>query len=148
MDQAIEITCAGGDAGIDPPPEADLINQWHGLLKDYYETSCAIDRELVARHDIGITDFEVLDILLDVLAESGGAEVPMRDLSDRMYLSQSGLSRSVARLDKRGLVVRRMQGSDRRAVSIAITAAGREIHAAAHPTRSEVLGRYLGQGQR
>jgi DNA-binding MarR family transcriptional regulator len=60
-----------------------------------------------------------------------------------MYLSQSALSRTVARLERGGLVVRGMCADDRRAIFITLTDAGRECHARARRTQRAVLAEHL-----
>ena len=56
-----------------------------------------------------------------------------------MHLSQSALSRVVARLEAEGLVERVMCKTDRRGVFACLTEAGRERHAQARPTHRGVL---------
>ena len=64
----------------------------------------------------------------------------MTDLTSDIYLSQSALSRAVARLESDGLVHRNMCDNDRRAIFVCLTDAGRKVHKAARPTHREVLG--------
>jgi DNA-binding MarR family transcriptional regulator len=61
-----------------------------------------------------------------------------------MYLSQSALSRTVARLEREGLVTRALCPDDRRGVSVHVTDAGRERYAQARRTHLAVLGEHLG----
>ena len=63
----------------------------------------------------------------DVLYALAKAEAPVRltDLHRRVLLSQPALSRMVDRLAERGLVERCHDPGDRRAVRLALTAAGR-----------------------
>lgn len=56
-----------------------------------------------------------------------------------MHLSQSALSRAVARLERDGLVSRSMCPEDRRAIAVCVTAEGRAVHDAAAPTHRAVL---------
>ncbi len=60
-----------------------------------------------------------------------------------MYLSQSALSRAVARLEKTGLVERALCEADRRGVFVTVTEAGRRRHAEARKTQLQVLARHL-----
>ncbi len=64
----------------------------------------------------------------DVLYALAKADEPVRltDLHRRVLLSQPALSRMVDRLVERGLVERREDAGDRRAVRLALTSAGRE----------------------
>ncbi|WP_017538283.1 MarR family winged helix-turn-helix transcriptional regulator [Nocardiopsis halophila] len=125
---------------MSPTREADLVARWREVLSCYSDLSCALDRELQDRHGVGMSDFEVLDLLMS--AEDG--RVRMQELGERVYLSQSALSRSVARLERRGLVTRAMCDQDRRALFVACTDQGRELHARACPTHRALLERRLG----
>ena len=68
----------------------------------------------------------------------------MQDLGDAVHLSQSALSRVVARLEGDGLVVRAMCTEDRRGIFVCITDAGRERYAEARPAHRAVLAEALG----
>ena len=74
-----------------------------------------------------------------MLAESDAHQARMSELAGGVHLSQSALSRVVARLEKDGLVSRTMCESDRRSVFAALTAAGEERYAQARPTQRETL---------
>jgi DNA-binding MarR family transcriptional regulator len=63
----------------------------------------------------------------------------MSDLAGDIYLSQSALSRAVARLELEGLVERSMCDDDRRAVFVRLTEEGKRLHERALPTHRAVL---------
>jgi DNA-binding MarR family transcriptional regulator len=67
----------------------------------------------------------------------------MQELADAVALSQSALSRLVARLEREGLVERCMCDQDRRGIYANLTDAGRERFEQALPTQREVLARTL-----
>jgi DNA-binding MarR family transcriptional regulator len=90
-------------------------------------------------HGIGMSEFEALDRLVDATCEKRR----MHELAGDMYLSQSALSRTVARLERDGLVVRSMCSDDRRAIAVELTAAGRERHAEARKTQRAVLAEHF-----
>lgn len=119
--------------------EDQLVDRWRDLLACYSTVSCALDRALQDAHGIGMSEFEALDRLVDATCEKRR----MNDLSGDMYLSQSALSRTVARLERAGLVVRSMCADDRRAIFVALTAAGRERHAQARRTQRAVLAEHF-----
>src|SRR3712207_420402 len=58
------------------------------------------------------------------IAEAGGSTT-MREIEERVLLSQSGLSRLVGRLVDAGLVSRSPSAEDRRSVELVLTALGR-----------------------
>jgi DNA-binding MarR family transcriptional regulator len=87
-----------------------------------------------------VSEFEVLDRLVE-----GGKELNrVQELAQAAYLSQSALSRVIARLERDGLVDRSMCDVDRRGVYVCLTEEGRSRHAAAQATQRAVLAATLG----
>ena len=82
-----------------------------------------------------------LNARVDRLAAAPKARV--QALASSVHLSQSALSRVVARLERDGLVERAMCPDDRRGIFVAITPDGRARHAEAAPTRQRVLTEHL-----
>lgn len=117
--------------------KSELVDEWRALLDRHAKISCALEKELQAGHGLGLSEFEVLDRLVEV--DEGSAR--MSDLTGAIHLSQSALSRAVARLEQDGLVHRGMCSDDRRAIFVCITDDGRRVHAAARPTHRAVLDR-------
>ncbi|WP_067480324.1 MarR family winged helix-turn-helix transcriptional regulator [Nocardia amamiensis] len=114
---------------------AGLVGEWRALLDRHAAVSCALEKALQGRHRIGLSEFETLDRLVD--ANCG--DYRMSDLAGDIYLSQSALSRAVARLERDGLVRRTMCAEDRRAVFVCLTDKGREVYEQALPTHRAVL---------
>jgi DNA-binding MarR family transcriptional regulator len=121
--------------------ERELVTAWREILAVHAHTACEIDREL-HQYGIGASDFEVLDVLAGGNAEDG-CSFRVQELADRVHLSQSALSRLVARLEKDGLVDRGICSEDRRGVRVAITNAGRARYEQARPGHLAVLERML-----
>lgn len=114
-----------------------LVAEWRELLDRHATVSCALEKELQGRHDIGLSEFETLDRLVDAAC----GDYRMSDLANDIYLSQSALSRAVARLERDGLVTRSMCAEDRRAIFVCLTEKGRTVYESAQPTHREVLER-------
>ena len=110
-----------------------LEGEWRELLSRHARCVCALDRELEANHGLGMSEYEVLDRL------ASGAARRVQELAATTHLSQSALSRTVARLERDGLVLRAMCPEDRRGVSVCLTPAGVERYEAARPTHRRVL---------
>ncbi len=123
--------------------ENELVHTWRELLRCYHSTSCALDRTLRDRHDLGLSEFEVLEQLVEVPASGDGPAQRMQGLGERVQLSQSALSRVVARLERDGLVERTLCADDRRGIYVMLTEAGRTRHSAAVGTHREVLASHL-----
>jgi len=118
-----------------PSRDDDLAAAWHDLMGSYHRITCVLDRELLARHDVTLSEFEVLQQLHD--GECGA--VKMSELGERVHLTQSALSRLVARLERDGLVSRAMCEEDRRSVFAQITAEGAKRYEQARPTQRAIL---------
>jgi DNA-binding MarR family transcriptional regulator len=116
------------------------VTAWRDLSRQYSVLSCALEQALKDGHDLGMSEFEVLDRL----AESEQGRLRMHDIAESIHLSQSALSRAVARLERDGLVERCMCADDRRSVFVALTASGHERHTAALPTQRSVIASTLG----
>jgi len=120
--------------------DRSLAAAWRELLKRHATTWCALERELGERHGLGVTEFEVLERLV----EDGRERHRVQELADAAFLSQSALSRVIGRLERDGLVTRSMCDEDRRGIYVCLTEAGRARHAAARATQREVLAATLG----
>ncbi|WP_030163650.1 MarR family winged helix-turn-helix transcriptional regulator [Spirillospora albida] len=122
--------------------EAALVGRWRKLLTCYNTIACDLDRALQDAHGLTMSEFETLDRL----AEAANCDKRrMQDLASGMYLSQSALSRTVARLEKAGLVHRALCESDRRGVFVKITEAGRRRHTEARETHMAILATHLAE---
>ena len=116
----------------------DVTAQWRDLLARYARTTIALD-EALDDFGLGVSEFEVLDRL----ACECGERPRMQDLAPMLHLSQSALSRTVARLEKDGLVVRAICPEDRRGISVCLTDEGRLRWEAAEPVHRRVLSQHL-----
>jgi DNA-binding MarR family transcriptional regulator len=121
---------------MNPGPEyAKLVSEWRELLERHARVNCALEHALEQEHGLGVSEFEVLDHL----ATSAKENRRIQELAGAVHLSQSALSRVVARLEDQGLVTRSMCTEDRRGIYACLTNAGRARHADAAPTHRQVL---------
>lgn len=116
-----------------------LVDRWRSLLSSYNAVACKLERELQDRHGLTMSEYETLDRLIGADCEKRR----MQDLAADMYLSQSALSRTVARLEKGGLVERALCEADRRGVFVTPTEAGVRRHTEARRTHLAVLAEHL-----
>ena len=75
--------------------EPALVQRWRTLLTSYNEVAGHLERALQEAHGLTMGEFETLDRLITIPCEKRR----MQDLAADMYLSQSALSRTVARLE-------------------------------------------------
>lgn len=120
--------------------EPVLVQRWRALLTSYNEVAGHLERALQDAHGLTMGEFEALDRLITVSCEKRR----MQELAADMYLSQSALSRTVARLEKGGLVTRSLCQDDRRGVFVSVTDEGLQRHAAARATHRAILAEHLG----
>jgi DNA-binding MarR family transcriptional regulator len=76
---------------------------------------------MLTGHQLPLEWFDVLVHLADL----PGMRARQKELRDRMLLSESGVSRLLARMEKAGIITRRTAGDDRRGMDIAVTDSGR-----------------------
>ncbi|MER7486531.1 MarR family transcriptional regulator [Streptomyces sp. NPDC126497] len=122
---------------------AGLEERWRDILAVHARTLGEIDRAL-RPYGLVASDFEVLDLLVTA-ASRDPEQCRVQNLAGRVHLSQSALSRLIARLEKDGLVERSMCLEDRRGVYVRITPKGCELHAEALPVQRAALARALGE---
>jgi DNA-binding MarR family transcriptional regulator len=108
--------------------DAVLVDRWRSLLTSYNAVAGHLERELHDRHGLTMSEYE---------------KRRMQDLAADMYLSQSALSRAVARLEKEGLVARTLCEADRRGVYVTPTKAGIRRHHEARKTHLAVLAEHF-----
>lgn len=104
---------------IDPSPQG-VIGRLHRLA-DYLREEIVVVYE---RHGLGEGDFDVLATL-----RRAGApfERAPGELADHTMVTSGAMTKRVDRLEKRGLVTRRVSERDGRARVVALTVAGREL---------------------
>jgi DNA-binding MarR family transcriptional regulator len=98
----------------------DRKTAWEGFLHSQAKLTQQLARELDAAGEIPLSTYDIL-----VQLAEGGGRLRLRDLVDRVVLSQPGLSRKVARLEEEGLLDRLPDPRDGRGVLVKISRSGR-----------------------
>lgn len=98
------------------------VRAWTRLLRAHAATTRILSSQLLTEHGLTINDYEALLVL------SHAEEGRMRrvDLSRRLLLTPSGVTRLLEGLEKAGLVERTSCPEDRRVAYAELTYAGRE----------------------
>ena len=94
---------------------------WGGYLRSHAAIVRQLDATLVEAHGLPLSSFEVLARL----AQQDEGKQRMSDLAQSVWLSRSGVTRLVDRLERDGLVERQACDSDARGAFAVITEAGR-----------------------
>jgi DNA-binding MarR family transcriptional regulator len=141
---------AGADTLITlhEPPEPDPFTPeefaaWRGMLRVHSAVFRELDRQLLAEHGFGIDSYGVMITLVTAPAR----RLPIGELGLRRNLSPSGISRSVDRLTKLGLVERATNPDDGRSLLVGLTVNGlrrlREAQVTHHRIVREMLLAHL-----
>ena len=107
----------------------------HRALDGLLRAEAAVRRRLSAdleREGLSASGFSVLVILT-----TAGGELELRVLRRRLQTSKANATEVVTTLEHRGLVIRRRLLHDRRAVSVTLTARGRELVDRLFPEHTE-----------
>ncbi|MEU0547656.1 MarR family winged helix-turn-helix transcriptional regulator [Micromonospora sp. NPDC005979] len=100
---------------------------WRGLMATQEGLSAFIDRQLRTRCGLSHADYQVLAHL----SEAPEGRLRSFELGDRLRWEKSRLSQHLSRMQSRGLVTRERSQADQRGAVVTVTAAGRELIAAA-----------------
>ena len=110
------------------------VHVWLVLMKAH-KTLAAISTADVARSGLCMSDFEILELLLNK------GPMPVNTLGDRVFLTSGSSTAAVDRLQKRGLVRRAADANDRRARIVHLTTAGRKLISSIFVEHARVMER-------
>lgn len=116
--------------------ETDKLEAWRLFLRSHSTITRRLDADLVSGHGLTLHDYEVL---LHLAAAPEGTLRPS-DLTDRVLLTRSGVTRLLAGLEETGLVRRESCPSDRRVIYAVLTEQGRAKLCEARPTHLRGVG--------
>jgi len=112
---------------------------WRGLLRVHATVFRELERRLLAAHGFGVDAYGVLITLVS----APGGMLTIGQLGEQRNLSPSGVSRSVDRLAKIGLVERRANPADGRSLLVGLTPEGLARLRAAQVTHHAVVRKLL-----
>jgi DNA-binding MarR family transcriptional regulator len=112
---------------------------WRGMLRVHATVFRGLERRLQADHGFGVDAYGVLITLVGAPAGT----LPIGELGERRNLSPSGVSRSVDRLAKIGLVERSANPADGRSLLVGLTPQGLTRLRAAQVTHHAVVRELL-----
>jgi DNA-binding MarR family transcriptional regulator len=114
---------------------------WTAFLNAQASLLRQLEAELIEKEDMSLAEFDVLI----QLAMAPDRRLRMTELSDRVRLSHSGVTRLVDRLVQAGLVERTRCDSDRRGTFATLTAAGRARLRRAQPVHLRGIREHFGK---
>jgi DNA-binding MarR family transcriptional regulator len=121
----------------DGRPEA--LQAWTALCEVVDQVRIALNRDL--QRDAGLTLAD--NLVLCQVAMAPGDRLRMVDIAAVLAIGKSAVTKTVDRLEERGLITRERDSSDRRTVYAALTAEGEETFAAARPVFAEGVQRHF-----
>jgi DNA-binding MarR family transcriptional regulator len=124
-----------------PELKAAELRAWTAFLNAQAALLRRLEAELIDSEDMTLAEFDVL-IQLGMARD---ARLRMTELSDRVRLSRSGLTRLVDRLVDAGLVKRGRCASDRRGTFAILTAAGTARLRRAQPVHLRGIREHFGK---
>ena len=135
---------AEGALNLETQPEPDPFTlgefgAWRGMLRVHTAVFRELERALLADHGFGVDAYGVLVTLVG----APGGRLAIGELGERRNLSPSGVSRSVDRLAKAGLVERSANPKDGRSLLVGLTREGLVRLRAAQVTHHAVVRRQL-----
>ena len=118
----------------------DASEAWRALLVAFTGVHHELARELEEECGLPVEHYEILLMLF----EAGGDGLRPSEIADRRRLSRSGVTRLIDRLERDGLVDRRVCGDDRRGNVVSLIPAGRKTFARAGRIHLDGIERYVG----
>ncbi|QDY80711.1 MarR family transcriptional regulator [Streptomyces qinzhouensis] len=108
------------------------VGVWRSFMEIHHAVLGEIERKLSDRHRLSVSEF-------DALVNIPLAGTRLKELQERIVLTQSAVSRMADRLERRGLVTRAPVEGDQRGAMIELTEEGRKLLRAAVRTNAEVV---------
>lgn len=112
---------------------------WRGYRRMFTLLEARLARDLAEESGLSVADYSVLSNLV----EAEGRRWRLTELAEHMRWSQSRLSHHIARMEKRGLVVRRPSERDGRGTTVLLTRAGLQVIAEATPGHMRAVRRHM-----
>ena len=115
------------------------LQAWTAVCEVVDRVRVAVNRDL--QHHVGLTLAD--NLVLCQVAMAPGKNMRMVDIAQLLTIAKSAVTKTVDRLEERGLVTRQRDPSDRRAVHATLTAEGAKLFAVAQPAFADAVQRHF-----
>jgi len=115
------------------------LQAWMALCEVVDRVRVAINRDL--QREVGLTLAE--NLVLCHVAMAPGKRLRMVDIAGMLTIGKSAVTKTVDRLEERGLIARERASADRRTIYATLTAEGEEAFAAAQPAFAGAVQRHF-----
>lgn len=120
----------------------DQQRAWRAWIDVNAQLAAQLNRDLQARSELSLADYEILVALTDVPEHS----LRMFELGRQVGWEKSRLSKQISRMVRRGLITRTECSEDRRGADVALTDAGLAAIREAAPGHVELVQRLVFDG--
>src|SRR6202035_962504 len=115
---------------------------WCGLLQMTAQLNARMNRQLHNDYGLSLADYDVLV----VLSEAPADRRRVFEIADALAWEQSRVSHHLARMQRRGLIVRRECQADARGAYVVLTEVGRAAIERAAPVHAETVAELVFDG--
>ena len=115
---------------------------WRGLLRMTSQLNARMNRQLQDEYGISLADYDVLVVLSEVPA----GRLRVFEIAETLAWEQSRVSHQLARMQRRGLIVREECQADARGAFVVLSAAGRAAIERAAPAHVDTVRRLVFDG--
>ena len=115
------------------------LQAWTAVCEVVDRVRVAVNRDL--QHHVGLSLAE--NLVLCQVAMAPGKSLRMVDIALLLTIAKSAVTKTVDRLEERGLLTRQRDPSDRRTVRATLTAEGARLFAAAQPAFADAVQRHF-----
>lgn len=122
---------------LDDRPEG--LAAWTDLSKIVDSVRLALNRELQQRAGITLAE----NLVLCHVAMAPGQRLRMIDIAELLTIGKSAVTKTVDRLEQRGLLARSRDSADRRTVYAVLTPEGAKVFDQTQPVYVDAVGRYF-----
>ncbi|GGG98528.1 MarR family transcriptional regulator [Staphylococcus pragensis] len=114
-----------------------LVCKWLDFTATYNNVSKQLEQDLMSRHHLALKEFYVL-MYLDCAEDN---QLPLKELQNKVGLSQSAMSRLATRMESKdcGVIRRQGYGDDKRGVYAKMTDKGHRFYDEVKVTFEETL---------
>ncbi len=120
----------------------DQQRSWRRLVQMTSRLDARLNRELQQTSGLSLADYDVLVLL----TEAADGRLRMFQLVEDLQWEQSRLSHHIARMERRGLVIREDCTTDRRGAFVVLTDAGRDAIEKAAPAHVALVRQLVFDG--
>lgn len=112
---------------------------WTELCEAVAAVRLSLNRDL--QQNVGVSLAE--NLVLCQVAMAPGRRMRMVDLAGSLMIGKSAVTKTVDRLEQRGLLTRTRDAADRRVVYASLTVEGASLFALAQPAFADAVGRHF-----